>query len=124
FGRASVPPPSTGNATPGELPENLRALFLDGHGGGLAELIARRCPPGQKRVRCYTSDAQTVLADTARYGQRLVDYLFRGELKLTLNDGGHRLEVVAAELPLGSGTLTLIGEQPEGRRRILKSVET
>lgn len=125
FGRASVPPPvSVNGGTSSELPENLRALFFDGHGGGLVEHTARRCGAAQKRLACYTSDAQAQLADTARYGQRLIDYLFRGELKLTISDGGHRLDVAAAELPLGSGTLTLIGEQPEGRRRVLKSAET
>lgn len=129
FGRAAVPAPSAApkpapNGESSELPHSLRALFVDGHGGGLAELTARRCGAAALRVRCYTTDAQQQLSDVARFEQRLIDYLFRGELRLILSDGSHKLDVLAAELPLGSGTATLIGEQPEGRRRVLKSVET
>jgi hypothetical protein len=54
----------------------------------------------------------------------LLDYLFRGELRMTLSEGpegGGRLDVITAELPLGSGTVTLLGEQPEGQRRVLRT---
>lgn len=133
FGRAGVPAPSAPPKAKGaaaaadssdELPHSLRELFIDGHGGGLAELTARRCGTAARRVRCYTTEAPQQLRDVGRYEQRLIDYLFRGELRLVFSDGSHKLDVIAAELPLGSGTATLIGEQPEGRRRVLKSVET
>jgi len=133
FGRSGLPAPSSKKATSGngndtppasDLPNSLRDLFIDGHGGGLAEQTVKRCGTAQKRVRCYTTDSMQLLADVGRGAQRLFDYLFRGELRLALGDGNHRLEVFAAELPLGSGTMTLIGEQPEGRRRVLKSMQT
>lgn len=118
FGRAGVPAAATG---PAPLPGQLRDLFSDGQGGGLAERTARRCT---SPLRCYTTAAPALLAEVAGYGQRLIDYLFRGELHLALAEGEPRLDVVAVELPLGSGTVTLLGEQPEGRRRILRKVDT
>ena len=83
--------------------------------------MPRRCT---SPLRCYTTAAPALLAEVAGYGQRLIDYLFRGELHLALAEGEPRLDVVAVELPLGSGTVTLLGEQPEGRRRILRKVDT
>jgi hypothetical protein len=118
FGRAGVPSPGPGEAG---LPQRLRDLFADGRGGGLAERTARRCV---QPTRCYISDAPALLAETARYGQRLIDFLFRGELKLELTSGGRQLAITSVELPLGSGTLTLLGEQPEGSRRVLRELAT
>lgn len=124
FGRAGVPPaapePKDATSPANASGRRLRDLFADGQGGGLAERTAARCASPR---HCYTTDAPALLAEVGRYGKKLVDYLFRGDLRLTLADSGHRLDVIAAELPLGSGRVTLIGEQPEGRRRVLRTAE-
>jgi hypothetical protein len=85
FGRAGLPAPSNksaasgsanpngssnasanGNAGATELPSSLRELFLDGHGGGLAEQTVKRCGTAEKRVRCYTTESMQLLADVGR----------------------------------------------------------
>jgi len=133
FGRAGVPPvqpaPSASDAQEASaVPLHLRDLFADGRGGGLAERTASRCASAgtdkNGTLSCYTTAAPALLAEVGRYGQRLIDYLFRGELSLAVSDGGLRIEVVTAELPFGSGALTLLGEQAEGRRRVLRTVAT
>ncbi len=134
FARAGVPAPAAASldtvspplkAPSAELPHHLSDLFRDGQGGGLAERTVHRCDPATARgsVRCYTTEAPALLAEVGLYAQRLIDYLFRGELRLSLSDGGHRLDVVPVELPLGSGTVTLLGEQPGGQRRVLRTAE-
>lgn len=74
--------------------------------------------------RCYADYATKLLPEIGRYAQRALDFLFRGELALQLADGGQSLTVRAAESLLGSGSLTLLGEQPEGTREKLATVAT
>lgn len=123
FRRAGVPPAkATGAAKEGSgWPQRLRDLFADGKGGGLAEKTAQRC--ATTPLRCYTNDAPELLAEAGDYGKQLIDYLFRGELRLVLGAEGQKLEVLSAELPLGAGTVTLLGEKPEGQRRVLRTAE-
>ncbi len=120
FGRAAIPAPAPLAAELEKPPQHLRDLFLDGKGGGLAEQTARRCA---QPLPCYTKDAHALLAQVGRYGQRLIDYLFRGELRLGLQEDGKRLTVIAAELPMGPGTLSLLGELQEGRRQVLRTLD-
>jgi hypothetical protein len=73
---------------------------------------------------CYADYAAALLPEIGRYAQVALDYLFRGELKLALTDGGHSLVVRVAESPLGTGTLTILGERPEGSRQVLSTLAT
>ena len=116
FGRAGVPALPRSEAAP---PRRLRDLFADGEGGGLAESTARRCKPAW---RCYSTDATTQLSDAAQGARRLLDYLFRSELRLTLQGGA--LHVIVDDGAIGSGTLTILGEGSDGVRTALTTVAT
>lgn len=72
---------------------------------------------------CYADYAAALLPEIGRYAQLALDYLFRGELRLTLATGpeGRSLVIQVAETALGSGTLTLLTEKPEGLRQILST---
>ena len=80
FGRAAVPAPAQRELV---LPRRLRDLFADGEGGGLAEHTARACQP----VGTVTGSAPTQLSEATRATARMLDYLFRSELRLTLQEG-------------------------------------
>jgi hypothetical protein len=76
---------------------------------------------------CYADYATTLLPEIGRYAQVALDYLFRGELRLSLKtekSGPQQLVVRVAESALGSGTLTLLAEKPEGSRQVLSSQAT
>ncbi len=75
---------------------------------------------------CYADYAAALLPEISRYAQLALDYLFRGELRLTLATApeGRQLVVQVAETALGSGTLTLLGDKPEGLRQRLKTQQT
>jgi hypothetical protein len=75
---------------------------------------------------CYADYAAALLPEISRYAQLALDYLFRGELRLTLATApeGKSLVVQVAETALGSGTLTLLGDQAEGLRQLLKTQQT
>lgn len=122
FGRAAipVPPVPTGAARSlAALPHHLRELFADGEGGGLAEQTARRCQPAWQ---CYAQAAVPQLIDATQQTRRLLDYLFRGELVLSLTAGN--LTVRVEEWAVGSGSLLLYAEDGEGQRRLLRSLST
>lgn len=114
YGRAAVPAPAQHELT---LPRRLRDLFADGEGGGLAEQTARACQPAWG---CYAQSASSQLVGAARASARLFDYLFRSDLRLTLADGVLRVQV--EEVAIGSGTLQLLAEGRDGRRRVLRSL--
>lgn len=116
FGRAAVPAPAQRDLT---LPRRLRDLFADGEGGGLAEHTARTCQPAW---HCYAQSAPAQLGEAARASARLLDYLFRSELRLTLKDGVLRVGV--EDVAIGSGTLQLFAEGSDGIRRPLRSLPT
>ena len=75
---------------------------------------------------CYADYAAALLPEIGRYAQLALDYLFRGELKLTLTTTpeSRSLVVQVAETALGSGTLTLLGDKPEGLRQLLSTQPT
>jgi hypothetical protein len=73
---------------------------------------------------CYADYAAALLPEIGRYAQVALDYLFRGELKLSLPSGSKSLLVRVAETPLGTGTLTVLIEQPEGTRRVVQTQAT
>lgn len=75
---------------------------------------------------CYADYAAALLPEIGRYAQLALDYLFRGELKLTLTTTpeSRSLVVQVAETALGSGTLTLLGDKPEGLRQLLRTQPT
>ncbi len=76
---------------------------------------------------CYADYATTLLPEIGRYAQVALDYLFRGELRLSLKgekNGEQQLVVRVAESAVGSGTLTLLAELPEGSRQILATQAT
>jgi hypothetical protein len=116
FGRAAVP---ASPAAPAEPPHHLRDLFADGAGGGLAEQTAQRCQPAWT---CYAQAAVPQLAAATQSTRRLLDYLFRSELVLSLGEGSLRVRV--EDWAVGSGTLWLFAEDGEGKRRLLRSLPT
>lgn len=75
---------------------------------------------------CYADYAAALLPEIGRYAQLALDYLFRGELKLALATApeGRSLVIQVAETALGSGTLTLLGDKPEGLRQLLGTQQT
>lgn len=122
FGRAAIPePPAQARSarSPANPPHRLRDLFADGEGGGLAEGTARRCQPAWK---CYAQSAIPQLLDATQQARRLLDYLFRGELVLSLSEGNLRIRV--EEWAVGSGSLSLYVEEGEGQRRLLRALAT
>ncbi len=114
FGRAAVPAPAQRELV---LPRRLRDLFADGEGGGLAEHTTRACQPAWN---CYAGSAPTQLSEATRATARMLDYLFRSELRLTLQEGA--LHVRVEEAAIGSGTLELFIEGVDGTRRSLRSL--
>lgn len=122
FGRAAIPAlpmPTAAERSQQVLPHHLRELFADGEGHGLAERTARRCQPAWT---CYAQHAVPQLVDATVQAQRLLDYLFRGELQLSLSDGN--LKVLVEEWAVGSGALQLYAEEAEGTRRLLRVIST
>lgn len=122
FGRAAIPAspvPTGAERTAAALPHHIRELFADGEGGGLAESTARRCQPAWG---CYAGGAVAQLHDATRQTRRLLDYLFRGELSLSLHDGSLRIQ--AEEWSLGSGSLLVLVEDADQTRRLLQTVAT
>jgi hypothetical protein len=73
---------------------------------------------------CMGDYAALLLPEIGRYAQVALDYLFRGELRLSLGGDGQSLIVRVSELALGTGTLTLLFEQPEGTRRVVSTQQT
>jgi hypothetical protein len=73
---------------------------------------------------CYGDYAAALLPEIGRYAQVALDYLFRGELLLSLPSNSAALVVRVAETALGTGTLTVLAEQPEGTRRVLQTQQT
>lgn len=116
FGRAAAPAPAQSEL---RLPRALRDLFADGEGGGLAEHTARSCQPAW---HCYTQLASAQLSEAARATARLIDYLFRSELRLSLGAGV--LHIGVEEVAIGSGTFDLLSEAADGSRRLLRSLPT
>lgn len=73
--------------------------------------------------RCHDDYAAALLPETARYVQVLLDYLLRAELRLNLPAGAKELQVRASEVQLGSGTVSLIAEFAEGKRKLVRTVQ-
>lgn len=77
---------------------------------------------------CYADYAALLLPELGRYAQVALDYLFRGELQLAVAskspDSEPQLSVQVAETALGSGTLTVLAEKPEGARQLLRTLPT
>lgn len=96
-----------------------------------AELDPRTGEP-QQNLRftldeaCYADYAALLLPEIGRYAQVALDYLFRGELQLVLTTTGAepQLSVQVAETALGSGTVTVLVEKPEGTRSTLRTLST
>lgn len=115
YGRAGIPAPAeTVAGQPAQpLPRSFRDLVL-----GLAHRTARFPASALRDERRYPALAAALLPEIGRYAARALDLLFRGELHLEPDDDELR---VSADLPLGPGTLTLLGEDRYGRRRPLRS---
>ena len=73
--------------------------------------------------RCYADYAASLLPEIGRFAQAGLDFLLRGDLKLSLV-GETQLHVTLLDQPLGSGVLTLFGETPTGERRLLTQLAT
>lgn len=74
--------------------------------------------------RCHAEYAAALLPETVRFVQILLDHLLRAELRLALAPDAKELVVRASEVQLGSGTLTLLTESTEGRRKLVRTVQT
>lgn len=74
--------------------------------------------------RCHAEYAAALLPEAVRFVQLLLDHLLRAELRLVLAPDAKELSVRASEVQLGSGTLSLLTESPEGRRKLVRTVPT
>lgn len=124
FGRAGIPPlskpsPAGFPAEPASL--RLSDLISDGNGGGLAAQTEQICRPA---VVCYVGEAEAQIKLTTQYARRLLDYLFRGALRLVYNPAQDQLLVQLDEWALGSGHLTVLAETPDGTRRTVRIQST
>jgi hypothetical protein len=118
--------------SPGTLPPSSFAAPSveagDGLGGwatGEVKHLAawERLPDGRIRWfldgRCERDYADALLPEVGRYARAALDLLFRGRLELEEHDGGIR--VIARELALGPGVLTLYAEDASGTRTRLSA---
>jgi hypothetical protein len=71
--------------------------------------------------RCYAEYAAALLPEIGRYAQRALDFLFRGDLRLSQE--GEEARVAGLDLPPGAGQLTIYGEGADGLRRALQTIE-
>jgi hypothetical protein len=80
-------------------------------------------PDGRYRLdaRCHEEYAERLLPEMGAYAVAALEHLFRGRLEAAANEGD--LRVVVRDVALGAGTLTLLGDDGEGRRTRLRSVE-
>lgn len=73
--------------------------------------------------RCFADYSTALLPEVGRYAQAGLDFLLRGDLRLTMQ-GESQLQIKLLDEPLGSGTVTLLGEKPSGERQVLKTLST
>ncbi len=69
--------------------------------------------------RCHADYAAALLPEIGRYARRALDLLFRGDLTVSLDQG--QVQVRAGELGFGAGTVVLLGEGADRRRRRLST---
>lgn len=121
FGRAGVPAPAP-IAEKTLPPRKLTELFFDGRGSGLSEQTVKHFhgTAAAAERKSPVDREEALLPVIGQYAQRLVDYLFRGDLRLRLTEGQKSLVVSALDTPFGGGTVVLLGEEPEGSRKVLR----
>jgi hypothetical protein len=79
------------------------------------------------RIRFAISDAcaaeqlAAMLPVIGAYATGFLDWLFRGALSVTVAGGSAQIAVAEGEAALGAGKLTVLGEDADGRRRVLAS---
>lgn len=73
--------------------------------------------------RCFADYASVLLPEVGKFAQVGLDFLLRGDLRLSLTSDS-ALQVKLLDEQLGSGTLTVLGEKASGERQVLKSVST
>jgi len=72
-------------------------------------------------ARCHADYAERLLPEIGAYVVAALEHLFRGRLEATVSEG--ELHVVARDVALGAGTLTILGDDSEGKRTRLRAVE-
>ncbi len=73
--------------------------------------------------RCYADYATVLLPETGKFAQVGLDFLLRGDLRLSLTSDSSLLVKLLDE-QLGSGTLTVLGEKASGDRQVVKTQAT
>ena len=73
--------------------------------------------------RCFAEHAAALLPKIGSYARAGLDFLLRGDLKMTLGPTGE-LSLTLLDQALGSGVLTVFGETAEGQRSELTKMAT
>lgn len=123
---------SPGTISPSLIPQGSK---LFGVGGYLSSSTVKHFLAWQKSdtapgghvlfldERCYTDYATALLPEIGKFAQVGLDFLLRGDLRLSLaSESG--LTVKLLDEQLGSGTLTVLGEKASGERQVLKTQAT
>jgi len=73
--------------------------------------------------RCFADYATALLPEVGRFAQVGLDFLLRGDLRLSLtSESGLLIKLLDEQL--GSGTLTVLTEKASGERQVLKTLST
>jgi hypothetical protein len=72
-------------------------------------------------ARCLEEYAEQLLPEIGAYAVAALEHLFRGRLETRVTEGD--LHVVVRDVALGAGTLTILGDDADGKRTRLRTVE-
>jgi hypothetical protein len=115
--------PSSGRYT---RPQTAPAAAASGYAAGAVPHLVRyqRTQNGivwSLDERCFADYARALLPETARYAAGALELLFRGRLEITTSSGN--ATVIAREVPLGRGRVSVYADVATSPRRLVRSID-